>query len=367
MHVGIFIPALRGGGAEFVARRWIAEMDRLGHRVTVYTYQREQLPAELPKDVIVRRFGFGRSGARHVLLPLWLHRHLTADRPEVLLSLMTHGNLVALLLCAVLGNRDVPLVVSERNMPSLQYRDAHGRNRLMIWAARRLYRYAAGVVAISHPVAGDLVSSFHVAPSRLYVVPNPVIADSEVPEPTHVPGPKQSLHIAFVGRLVDQKRPHLFLTIVQTIEQRGTRVRATIIGDGPLRQQAEEESAELGLDVSFVGWQEPWWASASDIDCIVVTARFEGLANVLVEAAAAQIPAVACSRALGVADAILPGITGELVMTDDARAYIDGILRATAHAHSPRSELGGWLSHFSTGRSTSRLLDALAAAREQSR
>ena len=70
MHIGIFIPALRGGGAEFVARRWIGELDALGHRVTVYLYDPEQVPAEVPQGVLIRQFHPLWRATRHALLPL---------------------------------------------------------------------------------------------------------------------------------------------------------------------------------------------------------------------------------------------------------------------------------------------------------
>lgn len=95
-----------------------------------------------------------------------------------------------------------------------------------------------------------------------------------------------------------------------------------------------------------------------------MTASFEGLGNVLIEAAAVQIPCVACSRALGVADAILPGVTGELTMTDHPDDYADAVLRAWSRRTS-NDRLDGWLDHFSSERSTIRLLTALRIASRQ--
>jgi glycosyltransferase involved in cell wall biosynthesis len=87
----------------------------------------------------------------------------------------------------------------------------------------------------------------------------------------------------------------------------------------------------------------------------------EGLGNVLIEAAATGIPSVASSRALGVADAIVPGITGELALTDDPQAYADAVLRAAPLQLNSPVDLGAWLERFSPARSTGILLDALIA------
>ncbi len=367
MHVGIFIPNLHGGGAEFVTRRWVVELHELGHKVSIYVYDRAQPPVDLPTTVTLYRFDPAWRGARHLMLPIWLHRRVTTSQPDVLLSMLTYSNVVALLMSRIFRHSDLPLVVSERNMPSLEYARGRKRDRVTSWIARRLYRNAEGVLAISHPVAGDLVSAYKVPPERLYVVPNPVIADTGT---RHRQPPEVSpdrLHIAFVGRLVDQKRPSLFLSVLDTLAHRDIEVRGTVIGDGPLRQQTEDEALKFGLDVTFAGWHEPWWENAAaEIDCILLTARFEGLANVLVEAAAAGIPSVACSRALGVADAILPGLTGELTVTDHPTDYANAVVRACSRVHST-NELQDWLAHFSTAHSTATLLVALQAACEQSR
>lgn len=365
MHVAIFIPALHGGGAEFVARRWIHEMDALGYNVTVYTYDCDQPVVELPEAVRVRRFDPPSQAMRYVLLPLWLHRRISKDRPDVVLSLLTYSNVVALLTWLAFDQSTVSLVISERNMPSLQAKSVSMKERFTYRLARRLYARATGVIAISHPVAGDLASAFHVKPERLYVVPNPVItsdAEAEVPAVTSLTS--LSLHVLYVGRLVEQKRPRLFLAVLKVLEQQGIEAYGTVIGEGPLREVLERESATKGLHVSFTGWQEPWWTAVHDADCLLLTAKFEGLANVLVEAAAADIPCVASSRAVGVADAIVPGITGELAMTDNPNDLAAAVLQVSARARPSALGVQAWLAHFSTKSSTASLVAALDAIRD---
>lgn len=362
LHVALFLPYLHGGGAEFVARQWIGELDRLGHRVTAYLYHPEQPDVALPKSVAVHRLPKPASQLRHLLLPMWLHHGIDRDKPDVVLSMLTYSNVVALLVRLASRRVRTPLVISERNMPSLENADVGVRDRVTCWLARRLYRHADGVVAISHPVGGDLVSGFRVPAERLYVVPNPVHS-GEKPISRARRGERSGLHLVFVGRFVPQKRPHLFLDVLEAAAASKQNVRGTMIGDGPLREEVEHRAIDTGLNVSFPGWCEPWWEAVPDADCLVLTARFEGLANVLVEAAEADIPAVASSRALGVADALVPGITGELAMTDAAADYASAALRAAGMNRDVDTHvLTRWLDHFSVGRSTANLLLALTGA-----
>jgi glycosyltransferase involved in cell wall biosynthesis len=273
---------------------------------------------------------------------------------------MTFSNVASLLALKICTAGTVPLVVSERNMQSLQVTNIRRRDRFMTWSARRLYRYATGVLAISHPVAGELVAASGVPARRVFVVPNPVIRSPERPAP-EVPLISKQLHLVLVGRQAKQKRPQLFLAVLDELVRRGFDVRGTVIGDGPLRGSTELEANRIGLDVSFIGWREPWWEAVSDVDCLLLTANAEGFANVLIEAAAAGIPSVASSRALGVADAILPGVTGELAMEDSPEAYANAVLSAAALGMTPDINIHGWLNRFSTGQSTAMLLAAFCA------
>ncbi len=364
MHVAIVTPNLHGGGAEAIARQWIAELQSQGHSTTVYAYAREQPEVELPRGVIVHRMRRGGGPLRPALMPRWLGSRIRRDSPDVVLSLMTFSNVIAL--CALrLGRRStVPLMVSEHNVQSLQAVNVRRRNRVTIWLARRLYRYAAGALAVSHPVAAELVSAFGVPAHRIFVVPNPVVRSSSSTPATAEPELPKALHLALVGRHAEQKRPHLFLEVLQDLAHRGVEVRGSVIGDGPLRAAIEQHASQLGLEVAFLGWREPWWEAVSDVDCLVLTANAEGLANVLVEAAAAGIPSVASSRALGVADAIVPGITGELALGDSPEAYAGAVLRAAPLTLGSPIEIRAWLNRFSSAQSTATLIAALSAIRQ---
>jgi glycosyltransferase involved in cell wall biosynthesis len=291
-------------------------------------------------------------------MAMWLRRQVHRDRPDVVLSMLPYSGVVSLAALVLWTHDPVPVMVSEHNVPSLHTRNLRRRERIMYWLARHLYRYAAAVHAVSHPIAGELVSSYRIPPEKIFVVPNPIVPSSTATdEPRREP--LAQLRLAFVGRFVGQKRPHLFLEVLRELAQRGVAVEGVMIGDGPLRRSVELRASELDLDVAFLGWQEPWWHAASDLDCLVLTANAEGLAMVLVEAAAAGIPAVASSRALGVADAIVPGITGELALDDSAMTYADAVLAAASLVPLSDVNLQAWLTHFSPASSAATLLTAL--------
>ncbi|HEX4436222.1 MAG TPA: glycosyltransferase [Solirubrobacteraceae bacterium] len=362
MHIAFVLPSLHGGGAEFVVRQWLSVLSNDGHEVTVYVYARDQPRVAIPQGTAVHTYPGHWGSMRLVFMPAWLRIRIRRDTPDVVVSLLPFSNVISLIAMRVGVHSEVTLMISERNVPSLQVDNTKRRDQVTAWLARRLYRRANGALAISHPVATNLVSTFGVRPERVFVVPNPVVLS---PDPAiDTPGPPPGdLHVVFVGRQVKQKRPQLFLHVLAELSSREITVRGTVIGDGPLRESTELESKRLGLSVSFLGWKEPWWGAVDNVDCLLLTANVEGFANVLVEAAAAGIPSVASSRALGVADAIVPGITGELAMEDSPQAYAEAILRAALLDPGSTADLRSWFARFSTARSTSSLLAALQAVR----
>ncbi len=98
-----------------------------------------------------------------------------------------------------------------------------------------------------------------------------------------------------------------------------------LVGDGPLRAEAEELARNLGIapQVHFLGQQpEPWPAlKAADIFCF--PSRWEGLPNVLPEAASCGLPILA-SDIREIRD-ISPGEAWLLTAVDDVEGFADGM------------------------------------------
>lgn len=352
LRIGIVIPTLHGGGAESIAREWVTELLATGHSVTAYLYGRELRNVSLETEIAVRHFTARGGPLRMALMPAWLRLWISRDELDVVFSLMTLSNVMVLLGLKTVVPSAVPVVVSEHNIQSLQVVNVRQRDALALRIARRIYRRTTGALAVSHPVAGELVAAFHVPVDKIFVVPNPVVAQEWDRSPLAIP---KCLHLVFVGRLVPQKRPVLFVEVLAELVKRGVSVRGTMLGDGPLRESTELASASHALDIEFLGWVEPWWDAVSNANCVVHTANAEGFANVLVEAAAAGIPSVACSRAVGVGDAIVPGVTGEFALSDSPQAYADAVLNATHLGPIVTDHISGWLSRFTSRSSTTAL------------
>lgn len=142
----------------------------------------------------------------------------------------------------------------------------HERNALALqWLARRLerrtYRRADVVVVVSDTLRDILVTRAGVDSRKVLVVPNAVDTRRFAfrPLPYTTGAAAQELVVGFVGFVIERQGLAELVVAVNRLRQRGRRLRAVIVGDGPDRG-ALERLAAAGGDaggVRFAG-QVPW-------------------------------------------------------------------------------------------------------------
>lgn len=353
--IALVVPRLSGGGAEFVAAQWAQSLAARGKQVTVIATHAETGSADAGPDGVTIVHARANGFAARVRA---LRRRLVELSPEVVVALMPHWNVLTLLAARGLPTRTV---ISGRNVEGSLVGSHDLTLRAEILLARALYRRADAYVAISHPVAAEAIAKYRIRPSRVWVVPNPSTAKVGAVAPRA--DRSEPLTLVVPARIVAQKRPELAIEAGRVLQRRGHDVRVEFFGTGPLQAGLERHAASLGVPVRFRGWVGQWFEHAPSNAVVLLPSVCEGFGNVLVEAAAVGVPSVASSRALGVADAIVPGLTGELAMDDTAEAFADAVERA---ARLPLGEdISRWLERFSPETSADRLESVLASVLDQ--
>lgn len=100
--------------------------------------------------------------------------------------------------------------------------------------------------------------------------------------------------LGFIGRLVHQKNPLLFVELLNEVIRRGCDVQAIVLGDGPLRAAMVNLATSYGL-LDRIDWRGEFPARGlyPEMDLLVHTSFYEALPYSLIEATAALLPIVA--------------------------------------------------------------------------
>jgi glycosyltransferase involved in cell wall biosynthesis len=328
-HIALFLPSLRGGGAEKVMVNLALGFVEQGLKVDLVLAKAEgPYLSRVPEEVRVVDLG-----ARRVLYSLpGLVRYLRRERPQAMLSALNYANIVAIW-AKLLARVQMHLVVSERNTLSCSTQNASSvRVKLLPLLIKIFYPYADAVVAVSHGVAEDLITMTGLPMEKVKVIYNPVItpelfvkAEEPLDHPWFRPG--EPPVVLGVGRLTKQKDfPTLIRAFALVRKERPARLM--ILGEGEERPKLETLARELGIEEDFVlpGFVENPYKYMKRASAFVLSSRWEGLPAVLIEALALGVPVISTNCPSGPAEILEHGKWGCLVPVGEPHLLARAIL-----------------------------------------
>jgi len=326
-----FAPNLGGGGAQRVIVNLTRGFLDLGAGVDlVVTDAGGPLRDEVPEEV--RLFDLGTGGVMAGLPRL--ARYLRRERPDAMLSTMSHCNVAAIMARSMSGVR-LPLAIREANtLTYRRFRSPSLRERLVFHLMMTLYSRADIVVANSADTASDLVTAGIAGEDEVTVIHNPVVSPALIAKQAETAGHPWMEEtgvpvIAGVGRLHPQKDYGTMIRALGILRE-SREARLVILGEGPERETLLRLIRELRLDESvdmpgFVPNPHPFISKAS---VLALSSRWEGFGNVLVEALAAGTPVVSTDCPGGPSEILEFGRYGALVPVEDPEAMAEAIAGA---------------------------------------
>lgn len=314
LRVALVAGTLGQGGAERQLYFMVRALLAAGARPRVLSLTRGEFWEPRLRALGVRVEWVGQSSARVARLARVVAA-LRDERPDVVQSAHFYTNLYVAAAARLLGAVEIGALRSDA------VNEVAGTGRVLGALSLRLPRTVA---ANSRTGIANAVA-LGVPPHRLLLLPNVVDVGRFVPRPERV---GTAVRLLAVGRLGPEKRLDRLLRALAAVRRRAVvPVRATIVGDGPLRRDLEAEAARLGLvgdRVTFVGAVADVAPHYRAADLLVLTSDWEGTPNVVLEAMASGLPVVATDVG-GVAD-VVPADAGRLVPRDDEPALADAIL-----------------------------------------
>jgi glycosyltransferase involved in cell wall biosynthesis len=359
-HVALFLPSLRGGGAEKVMQILANEFAAKNMRVDLLLSQAEG-PYLSKIDPRVKIWAFGKQRVA-TCLPA-LVRYLRKEKPQAVLTALYHANIAAVV-ARLFAQSSTRLVLSEHTTPS-QTRSTTLRDRLSKNLIRWFYPLADAVVAVSRGVSDDL-GLYGIPPERKTVVYNPIIASDFVQQSgrpcfnswlngSGVPA------VIGVGRLEDVKGFDILLKAF-ALARRTIQCRLLLVGEGSRRESLRELAIKLGVSehVQLVGFVANPYPYIKKANLLVVPSRWEGFGNVVVEALACGTR-VLSTDCPGPREILQNGKLGKLVPVDNVELLADALKECLIDPATQQPVDPEYIDSFSVERSVRCYLRVLFA------
>ena len=202
----------------------------------------------------------------------------------------------------------------------------------------------------------ELVNLVKVSLKKTQVLQNPLDKEDIMSKTSGVLSPYPNngkKHIVAVGRYSYQKGFDLLIKAFALICQKRDDVDLYIVGDynadsGAIFSAIKQMALQYNIlsSVYQVGYQKNPYPYIKFADCFVLSSRWEGLPNVLIESQFLGTPAAAFKCVPVVERIVVEGRNGYLAQKEDARSLSQAIVSAIELGRIKSSYVGSQLSDF---------------------
>lgn len=337
VKIFFFIPDLSGGGAERalvnLLKHWPS--DGAAHLAPILVVRRwhGEYTAEIPDSIPRVVLGTERSGMRATVSTVFrLGRELRKHRPAAVVSFLSAP---AVLMAARLFHPRCKVILSLQTSPAQWLENERGAVRNLVRMIQGyVFRHADYLMPISEGIARELRELYGLAGSAMTVIHNSVDIDMITREsagdcPHELLREEGTFRIITAGRLVRQKSQEVLIEAVARLATLGKKVDLFILGQGPDLAFLEETAGRLGIRqrVHFLGFQKNPWRFFRNADLFVLPSKYEGFANVIIEAMACGLPVVSTDAPHGPREILHDGEYGLMVPVGDAGAIAQEMLK----------------------------------------
>lgn len=348
VHIAFFLPSFAGGGAERALLQVANAFAQRGLRVDLLVGDATGPYASEVSDAVTVL----KLGKKRVMACMGgIARYLQRARPAAIVSTMMHANIVVTV-ARLVSRQPVRVVLRESNVADVWNRKpiAEGKS-LLLRIASVIYPFADSIVCVSSGVRDSIVSALRLDASQVSVIMNPVVSDklfslaSElVPEQIELP---RRPYVVAVGRLTHVKA---FDILIQAFaEYRKVHDHdLLVLGEGPQRSELEALARQCAVEhsVHMPGFVINPFPLIKQAELFVMSSRYEGLPNALIQAVALECPAVVTDMPHGPKEILAEDKYGITVPVDDIRGLCEGMIAATGNRDWPRPD-EQWYARFS--------------------
>ena len=333
------LPGLTFGGAERIIFTILNHLDYEKFQPKLILFDKIGFPVnELNENIEVQELGTERIrySIFKILPMIW------KEKPDIVFS--GWGEISAFLSPFIPFFKKTKFLARETNVVSQHV------TRKEIRFFYKFYNNYNKIICQSDDMMNDLVENFKIKKDKLIKINNPVdfnFIEEKLENATKPESYREGYkNVVAIGNLSSRKGFDNLLKVFVKLKQH--KVLLHILGDGRDREMLHQMKQNLELEnVIFYGVQKNPYPFLKFADLFVLSSRYEGFPNVLLEAGACGTYALANNCKGGILEIIQPKINGEISDIENHEAFAAKIVEILEQNHDSEAIKNSIQSRFS--------------------
>jgi len=303
----IFIPSIENAGVEknlfIICNFLIKKIDKI-YLVTANNNFNKKLDKKIHVVCPKNKFWNNKSRLLKTIYCFFLIINNFEKKDFVLLSFQ--ANLVASIIAKIY---EYKLLLRLNTSPN-----KYIHNDFQKFFFKIIYKSADQIIVNSKRFKSLLKKKLNINSKFIY---NPVISKYKIKKKAKKI--KKNLNILNIGRLTDQKDHLTLLRALHLLKKDKIKFTASIIGSGDKYKNLKEyiDKKNLKKEVQLLGYKPDGYKFMTKADVFILSSKYEGLPNVLIEAQQSNTPIISSNCATGPSEILMDGKLGSLYPVGD--------------------------------------------------
>ena len=215
-------------------------------------------------------------------------------KPEIIFSSLNRTSILTLF--SKLFYSKSLIIIREPNMPSKELNNLPLLTKLL---TKKLYKYASIVIAQTDEMREEILNSFHsLDKNNVLTINNPIDKEYINSSINNNLSPYKKIknlkNILAIGSLTKRKGFDILLNAFKLVLEKKPNINLYILGKGEEKKELLNLAKKLGIEnkIKFEGFQSNPYIYLKHADLFVLSSRYEGLPNVVLEALYIKTPVV---------------------------------------------------------------------------